>query len=669
MGKPFPIDQGLNFGDPSDDIRDGELRLARNCFYEPESTELRKIWGRSIFGTVNPGSAITGIGFVSFRQQGNFLLATAGTSLAQARVGDTGSFTSLKTLPKSAGRSEFLYYNGTDRAYIMDGVNRGQVWDGQAAATRDMGLDRPPNDLQTTVLQNSQTNYSAGSTYQYVYTEYDSVNDIESSSSEVVIVAIITNSDTIKLAIQAKHSSGTNKFRIYKTQAGGEVFFRLAEIDAQSVESFYYDGVNTDSGTPAAENSDPLIWGFKSVEDIFLSRQPVLDMIGQPIRGNYVTVNGTPPIGDMFILFENSLCVGGVPGFPQDMYFSQADNPEQFSPVNFVKFENPRGDPLTGMGVANDRFIGFCLNSIYRLDTLPRVTDPGFGLATASRQLVTDDHGCVAKRTVVNYGIGQPNNRLFYLSTRGPMATDGYTAVPLNADMNWDKKYVNFSQIDKSFALNFPKYAVIILMVPSVSSTDPDMAFIYHYHPAHMKKSTGVGKWTGPIHIRAIHGASVYERNTETRIFTADSNTSSTVYLEDQGSTDASNYEDSSGSINWEWETGDQRVGSEGNMKRFRRAFVSFDGTSADLPDLESAVSKRDLTYRTKLNNITRAAKRQIQLGTSLSVEEPKTVTGRAGIWRAGTHLRLRMQEIVPNVDRGISSIEVEIEPWGSQRG
>ena len=50
--RPVPIsfDQSLNMGESPDGTQPGELRLARNSYYRPESQPLRKIWGRSTFG-------------------------------------------------------------------------------------------------------------------------------------------------------------------------------------------------------------------------------------------------------------------------------------------------------------------------------------------------------------------------------------------------------------------------------------------------------------------------------------------------------------------------------------------------------------------------------------------------------------------------------------------
>ena len=648
-------------GEAPDGLKPGELRLARNSYYRPESTNLRKIWGRSLFGSVFPGVAVAGLEFIQFRSAGAFLIGAAGTTLATAPVGTTGSFTSRKTLASTAGRMEAAYYNGSDRAYIFDGVNTPQVWSG-SGNTRDLGLTSPGAPT-VALLANGATLYPTGATFQYAFTEYDLTNDAESAPSTVVTSASTAAGDTRKLTIPARVNSGA-KFRVYRTQDGGAVFHLLAEIAGQTVTSYYYDGTNTDAGSPASTNN--AVWGFDSVDDTFLSTRPTLPMVGSPLAGNYITVNGTIPNGNIITMFENSLLVAGIPSFPQDIYYSQPDKPEQFSPVHFLREENARGDAVTGMGIANDRLLAFTLNSIFRHDTLPRVTDPGFGVGLASRQLVTDDHGCVAKRTVVNFGGGAPNNRIFYLSSRGPFATDGYQTIPLGQDLDWDSSMVNFGAMNLAIAKAFPKYFIIVLMVPSASSATNDIAFIYHYHPFHMKEN-GLGKWTGPIHFRAGAAAVAHQVNTETRLYTGETAAPGNVYLEDQGSTDASLYENADGRINFEVETGDQDLGSEVARKRIGRVFLSLEGTADGAPTVEYAMSKRDQLRPVTMTNIstqTQAATETI--GTS-SVTRSKTRTYRGGIWNSGTHVRVKVSENVAAVDRSVSSIEAEVETWGRQ--
>jgi hypothetical protein len=261
--------------------------------------------------------------------------------------------------------------------------------------------------------------------------------------------------------------------------------------------------------------------------------------------------------------------------------------------------------------------------------------------------------------------VGQPNNRLFYLSTRGPMMTDAYQTWPLNEDLNWSDDLINFGQISKAVAVNFPKYQQVWLFVPSVNSQTNDIAFIYHYHPNHVKKLP-VGKWTGPVHARCAAAAVTYDQDTETRLFTADTNSSGNVYKEDSGLADASLYENAAGDINWEWETGDQPFGEESAHKRIQRVFLSVDGTDSFAPRLTYAVNQSDQENQIPLTNITKNAASTRVLGTS-TIATAKSRSYQGGVWQTGSHFRWHMQETA-KAERSIASFEMEVESFGRQK-
>lgn len=656
------LDQGVNLASPPSDLKKGELTLARNCHYEPESDSLKKVRGRTLFGSI-AAAAPKGLVFVSFRNGNRYLVGAAGTTYSAASVGTSGTFNSIAVLGSTVGAMEGVYYNGTDRVYLADGINAMRVWSGVGLA-RTAGLTAPNASPTATILSNGQTNYRATTTFQYCYSEFDSVNVIESGPSAVFRIQTVGAGDTIKIVFPGMVNPTADKIRLYRTQDGGDAFFRLAEIS--SGIKTYYDGVNTE--TPTSDRTDnTAVWGgLRTVDDMFITTQPTLPMLGSPLAGNYVTVNGNVPVGNILAMFENSLIISGVSAYPQDVYYSQADSPETFSPVYFFREENARGEPVTAMGVANDRLIVFTLNSIFRHDTLPRVTDPGFGLTTASRQEVTRDHGCIAKRTVVNYGIGEPNNRLFYLSTRGPFSTDGYTTQPLSRDLDWAANRMNFAYASKAVAVNYPKLFQIRLYVPSKDSTTNDVYWVYHYHPSHIKEG-GLGKWTGPCDARVDSGAVVYNPALETALYVSDTNSTGNVYLDDVGLTDAQNYAGSNGEINWEWQSGELDLGTQARNKRVGRVFLNIVGTTATFPNLRYAMNQGDQEYSLQLAGLTLNAPGVTDIGTSQSTTN-KTRLFRGGVWQTGTHVRFHMQETAASQDRELVYMDYEVEDFGEQR-
>jgi hypothetical protein len=658
---PVGLNGGVNLSDPPDKLGPNELRLGRNSHYLPESQHLAKIPGNTLFAAV--GAAVKGLHWIKFRNGNAFLLAAAGTSYYQATSGLTGSWSTIATGLTAVGRMEATYYNGSDRVYMSDGVNGMRVWAG-SGNSRAAGLTAPTSAGTLSRLANGATEYLPGATYYYCHTEYDSVNDIESAPSPVANISVTTKGDTIKYTLPTATNGSADKIRVYKTQQGGSVFYLAAE--AVIATDIYYDGEDDEATASSPyDNEDEWGAGNKTIDDSFLATRPLMPMVGEPLKGNYITVNGTIPIGTIQGVFQSSLYVSGVSGYPQDVYFSQADYPELFPQVNYIRVENGRGDPVTAIGTANDRLIIFTMNSIHRLNTWPETTDPFFGLGLARLEEITKDNGCVAKRTVVNFGITESDNWLFYLSNRGPMMTDGESTIPLYEDLNWSSKFINFSKIDQCVAMAFPKYAQIWLAVPSADSDTLDTVLIYHYHPNHMKKGP-IGKWLLPTHKRVGDMTVAYDANTETRLYVADSNSTGNVYVEDSGTNDTQNYDDATGKIDWEWITGDKDFGATSKYKRIQRVFMSVLGTSLFRPLFTFSFNKEDSEHGIELIQESDNQAGESTFGTSI-IAPTKTRTYRGGVWKTASHFRFRMKEVADG-DRAISSCEAEVEGFGAQR-
>jgi hypothetical protein len=660
---PIPVSEGCEYGKPPDTISRGALRIARNYFYEPENPTLVQYPWRSLFGTMQSGKTPAGLSVVRFRSGSRFLMGAAGTKIVQAPLGTTGTFQVLKTLTQQVGRMDFAYYNLTDRLYMTDGVNPPQVWNGVSGSTRDMGLNAPTTAMTSALVSNADTTYQVGDTFSYVMSEYDSVNVVESGPGPVIVVSLTTNGQTVRLNLPAALNVETTHLNIYRTQAGGTVWYFLARVPIGTLR--YYDGQDTEALGNGSDNLTQ--YGFATMDDLFISGRQVMPMIGEPLQNNYVTQNGVPPLGDMATIFQDCLCISGVPAFPQHIYYSLPFLPESFSPVYFLAEENDQGDPVTGMCVANDRFLAFCNNSVWRHDRLPFVNDPGFGTGSATRSRVANDHGSIAKRAVCSYSVGFPNDRAFYLSNRGPYSTDGYVTVPLGGDLNWDKAKINFSAISGAVAVAWPKYRIVILCLPSPSSSVNDFALIYHYDPRHAKRGTGVGKWTGPIDLRAVAMAVSHDADTETRLYTADSRANGQVYLEDNGDHDAAQTLNSAGDILAEWETGDQVVGGRSSQNFLGNVYVSMADTNDTNPTLLATVNRNDDEWELPMENLTPNQASLEGLGTS-SVSRDKGRTLVAGIWEMASEVRLHMKETSHGTRRRVVDVECEAEPRGRRK-
>jgi hypothetical protein len=662
------LNGGVNLSDPVTHLKPGELAFARNSHYNTESQELEKILGRRQVGSALSGNPeIKGVSYVQFLSGIGYLIVAAGNQYWTTPVtgGGSGTFTSRATLSQPAGFMEARYFNGTDRAYIIDGINRMRVWDGENAM-RVGGL-LAPSAAVLTFIDSSTTFYVKGTTFQMCHSEYRSDDAVESAPSPVISQLATEENGTFLYTLPVTNTNGSDfdKYRIYRTQNGGNIFYLLAEIPKAALA--YYDG--TGQVAPDRGNTDTDLWGFHTVEDILLSHREIISATGQPLLSNYVSVNGEVPRGDIMTVFENQLVIAGVPGYTQDVYQSRPNNPEQFSPAEWWRSETGKGEPIHGMGVANDQLVIFHDNSIYRVNTLPAPEDPGYGLGLSRRQLVADDHGCIAKRTVINYGVGQSNNKLFYLAAHGPMTTDGYNTAPLDEDLNWSKDVLNFGVMSRAVALNFPKYDQIRLFVPSKDSLYNDICFIYHYHPNHRKKGM-VGKWTGPCDVRCADGATAYDPDVETRIFIGDSipagDLAGAIFQEDEGLKDEQLLYNAAGDIVWEWKTGDGEITGESKRKRIQRCFLDVVSNNGFDPLFTLAVNKQDVEKPLQLNLITNNSRQVSQFGESW-VEQRRSRSFRAIAMKAGSHFRFHLTEAAQG-ERAVAQLELEVQSWGRQR-
>lgn len=664
MAKPIQV--RLGDGVEQSEWDPGRLFLARNCHYEGDSKILSKVKGRSLFGTVSGSPTLRGLVIVTFRNNSKLMVVSTGAAYFSADPSrSSDSFTSRASSLVGAGRMEGVYMESNDTLYLSDGMNRMRAC-AASGTMRNAGGLRPTAGTLT-FLNNSATEYLNVSTFQYFHTEYDSTNDVESPASTPQQLAATAEKGTFKYAFPTTlANSAFDKLRVYRTPHGGNVFYLIAEI--ASTRTHYYDGDDTE-GTGGSPIDNDTVWGFKTVDDIFLQAQDTYAMTGNPILGNYITANGTIPIGDIAGEFRGSQYIAGVSGYGEDMYYSLPARPETFSPAGFVRFGDGKGGPITGAGKANDWLIVFKANSIYRLNKFPDIGDEGLGTGGARREEVTLDSGCVGKRAICNFGLGQPNGRLFFVSPSGPAMTDAYQTWPLAPGLDWSDRFLNFGAMHLAVARNYPKYAQVHMWVPSKSSSVPDMKYIYHYHPRHLTGEHGypIGHWTGPVHERCTAADILHEPTHQGKMYVADTNTSGKVYLIDTGTSDAQSYDDSGGAINWEWETWPDHHGAESIDKKVHRVFLGVVGADAFTPRLEMAVNKREEWNHVPLDRVgTDQGATTRTIGTS-TVSPVRARTYRAGPEVRAASFAWRMQETAAG-DRAISRLELEMEGGGPQR-
>ncbi|HEC60730.1 hypothetical protein LCGC14_0461090 [marine sediment metagenome] len=139
-----------------------------------------------------------------------------------------------------------------------------------------------------------------------------------------------------------------NARRLYRTTAGGEIFFWFADIS---------DNTTT---TLTDRASDNIVLG-----------------------GSEVSYDrGVPPIGPFMEVWDNRLWIAGVEGYENFLYFTNTGTSEEMADANFIQVKARESDRLRQIKAFGDRLIilktdsGFRLSkvgsSLYELEQLPQ---------------------------------------------------------------------------------------------------------------------------------------------------------------------------------------------------------------------------------------------------------------------------------------------------------
>ena len=116
---------------------------------------------------------------------------------------------------------------------------------------------------------------------------------------------------------------------------------------------------------------------------------------------------GTPPIGNIGIVFQNYLFYAGVATAPSRLYFSDLGDPTTWPAINFIDVPSPYdGDPITGLAILYGNLIIFKRHSIYIMTGTSATT---FALSATNAAV-----GCVSPYSVVGV-----ENNVYFVSDKG----------------------------------------------------------------------------------------------------------------------------------------------------------------------------------------------------------------------------------------------------------
>ncbi|MHC4619835.1 MAG: hypothetical protein ACYTEQ_18970 [Planctomycetota bacterium] len=250
--------------------------------------------------------------------------------------------------------------------------------------------------------------------------------------------------------------------RIYRTEAAGTTWYKLIDIPKKIVEAsnqFSFGGVTF----------------IESVTDAVLLTQ---------------TADSSPTSSTSDLLYKyavywnGSLFAAGVPGYEDILYWSVADQPENFDISDTGNWEpiGSQGAPITGLGAEADLLVVFKEFGFWYVTDVQGTYKPhdanDDGIGTVSPDsivpVITDNRG-----TLIFF---QGQNRHFY-------ATDGVKLFRLSEGrMDVTVESINKSAIDKTAGILNTETNEIIWSICTGASTTPNTSIVYNvtsdeWHP------------------------------------------------------------------------------------------------------------------------------------------------------------------------------------------
>ncbi len=381
------------------------------------------------------------------------------------------------------------------------------LYDG--SATRQIGITPPVGAPGFISLMAGSL--SAGLTYSYVYTFYNTATGAESSPSPPFSVAIGTDPSTnqgVKIGLETANSTLADRIRIYRTVGGGNIFFLEDEI----------------VGTSTTFNS--------AINDASLGVELEQDNDRLPEHPKFAIVN------------DNRIFTGGFPLNPnRAMYTKIGINgpmPESNQATDFVDCNINDGDKLIGFGKANTTTIALKERSVGRFIRIEALTG-GIERGGSSKYLYEELSNEITGLS--HHLIVTLDNWVIWLGRDDIYATDGSQIVRIGRRIRKTIKSLNFDKKHLFSVVNKTDTQQIIFSVCRSGQAEPDFQIVGHYRNFPKIAWTFYGPGTNTSTHPGLKAASLFQvtEGTSRRVYFGSSAADGTVYKMDQGDADNGN--------------------------------------------------------------------------------------------------------------------------------
>jgi hypothetical protein len=347
----------------------------------------------------------------------------------------------------------------------------------------------------------------------YSVTEYDQVRGLEGPPCDPLFVQLAAqNTVTLTLAGAGVNSNATH-YRIYRTPDGGTAPYQLGLIGTIPItETAFVDDLAfaiTYQPTPLVPMSQITV-DTGSIRVIRDMPPPILSKTVW-FRGSLVGIAGTRAI---------AWC---EPGFPESWPVINVND----------KFPMPEHDQLVSLESLGDVLIIGAQAVMLILTDIPRVVNGVYNNAEVVP--LRGQPGCVGTKAMTSFSVhGEP--LAAWVSPYGVHVTNGQTSSRISDDMDWTAT-VSTANLSSAVLHYRQDLQILVFAYDSTGGGTNDRIIYFHMNNIH-RKQNNLPKWTGP-HYGKIACMTSGQISSVYRIYSGHT-TNGIVYLEDSGTTDAS---------------------------------------------------------------------------------------------------------------------------------
>lgn len=324
-----------------------------------------------------------------------------------------------------------------DLCILSDGVSRPMYVSG-GVTTSDwfyLGLTAP--SVAPTAALGAAGVLTGDYSYKTVFVSPNGAKSNASGASNTVT----TTSDQVNVTtidVYAGNTENVTKRELYRTRAGGSVYYFLTEI-ADNVTASFVDNV------PDSQ------LGARLVEE-----------------------REVPPDGLMGLTEYNGYTYGFVRG-EHDLRYSQINEPQAWGAFNIEPIVPGNGQPITALGRLN-RLVVFKSRSLHTWEGIP-----GLFVRREKSNVV----GCVAHNTVKNISLPQGGDVLMFLASTGVYAFDEQDVFSVSREIETifngrDENYTfNAARAEFSCAEYLDSEKKYFLSIPVNGSSDNNLMLVY----------------------------------------------------------------------------------------------------------------------------------------------------------------------------------------------